>query len=405
MKFASFILEEVNQITHLEHLEDILIKDGLKGFDDFKTIVNKIMSGSKDDILYQLKADGSPSLYWGVDPLDNKFFISTKSLFNVNPKVAKSIDDVDTLFKSDGLKEKLRAAFQYLSKLHINPDIVYQGDIMFTTDKQSTKIDGIDYITFKPNIITYAVSKSLPMYDNIKSAKFGIVVHTMYKIVKRNDAGFQLNTVPYDFSSIASQSGGDLFIISNVINGIEVENNNEILDRVELLEKDVNRSISILDDLKRRDEKIIIYFTTFINAQLDLPNLGIFGDARDGIKFNGNKYFSELVEWMKAAYDKDMGVNNAGEMKMLKDRMIKVILKNKQSLILVLFVYYNMIAIKNELIAMFDDRSLFSKTFKDVGGKLQPTGNEGVVILSGDRIVKLVNRDEFSAINRKAHRG
>jgi hypothetical protein len=347
----------------------------------------------------------SPSLFFGVDPLDNKFFISTKSLFNVNPKVAKSIDDVDTLFKSDGLKEKLRAAFQYLSKLHINPDIVYQGDIMFTTDKQSTKIDGIDYITFKPNIITYAVSKSLPMYDNIKSAKFGIVVHTMYKIVKRNDAGFQLNTVPYDFSSIASQSGGDLFIISNVINGIEVENNNEILDRVELLEKDVNRSISILDDLKRRDEKIIIYFTTFINAQLDLPNLGIFGDARDGIKFNGNKYFSELVEWMKAAYDKDMGVNNAGEMKMLKDRMIKVILKNKQSLILVLFVYYNMLAIKNELIAMFDDRSLFSKTFKDVGGKLQPTGNEGVVILSGDRIVKLVNRDEFSAINRKAHRG
>lgn len=406
MRFQHYINEEVGMILHLEHLEDLLIQDGLKGFYTFKNIVSKILSDSKDDILYELKVDGSPSLYYGIDPLDNKFFISTKSIANKTPKIAKSINDIDVLFKSEGLKDKLYHAFKYLSKLHIDPDKIYQGDIMFTqSDKQNVTIDGIDYITFRPNTIVYAVSKSLPMYDNIKSAKFGIVVHTMYKVVKRNEDGFQLSTIPYDFRSITSQSGGDLFIISNVIEGAKVKKDNSILDKIKLLEKDVVKSISVLDELKKRDEKIPIYFSTFVNAQLDRPDLGIFGDVKGGVKFNGNKYFAELVDWMTEAYDRDATLQNAGEMKILKDRMLKIILNNKYKLILVLYVFYNMINIKNDLLSMFDDKNIFSKTLKDIDGKLQSTGNEGIVILSGNNIVKLVDRTEFSFINRKTHRG
>ena len=405
MKFSQYIHEEVGMILHLEHLEDLLLSDGLKGFYDFKNIVTKVLAGSNDDIVYSVKIDGSPALYFGTDPLDNKFFISTKSIANKNPKVAKSIQDIVTLFKSEGLQEKLQAAFKYLSKIHINPDTVYQGDIIFTQpDKQNVTIDGIDYITFKPNVLTYAVSKSLPMYDNIKSAKFGIVVHIMYKITKREEDGFTLATQPYNFKSITSQSGGDLFITSPIIKGVAVDNDNDILDRIDLLEKDVIKSIGVLADLERRDEQISIYFSTFVNAQLDKPDLGIFGDAKAGAKFTGDKYFGELVNWMISAYDKDAGVKNAGEIKMLKDRMVKVILKNKYNLILVLFVYYNMIKIKSDILSMFDDRNIFSKTFKDVEGKLQSTGGEGIVILSGSSIIKLVDRTTFSAMNRKAHR-
>ncbi len=372
----------------------------------FKDIVTNLLSGPRNDIVLQVKIDGSPSCFFGTDPLDSKFFVATKGLFNKNPKLVKSQADARKMFHGD-LGEKMATAFGYLVNFHINPDLVYQSDILFTgRDKKMAVIDGQKYVTFKPNVLVYAVSPSLKeLYNNIITAKLGLVVHTMYRVTKRDAAGFSLSTIPFSFRSITTQSGGDVFITDNVIKGTHVAPEaSDILNWLVPLQKDVNKGISVLDELTKRDVQLPIYIKTFINAQLDKQDIGIFGDAKNDVKFNGDKYFGELLDFVIGAYERDAGVKNVGEFQILKDRMVKVLLKYKYQLILVLFVYYNMIKIKNRLLDMFRGQGIFSRTFKEISGQYKETPDEGIVILAGDNIVKLVDRTEFSKMNRMAHR-
>jgi hypothetical protein len=406
VRFSRYLIEEVSQITHLEHFEDLLIQKGVRGFYILRDIVAGL-GKPNENVVYQVKIDGSPSCYFGTDPLDNKFFLSTKSLFNKNPKIAKSESDVVRLFGNGGLSEKLLAAFKYLSKLHLDPDIVYQSDILFTSeDKKETIIDGQKYITFKPNVIVYAVSPSLKnLYNNIKTAKFGLVVHTMYKIVKRTNDGFSLRTIPYNFKPLVNQSGGELFITDNIIQGVKVPPTLDLklMNRINALEKDIANN-HVMDELRQKDAALPGYIMRFINAQLDQPDLGIFGDVNSGQKFKGDVYFKEMLDFCMLAYDKDMTGKDVGDMEMLKNRMVKVMLRNKRNLILLLYVYFNMIDMKNQIMTLFSDDNVFSGTYKEESGAMVPTPNEGIVILARDNIVKLVDRAEFSATNRKLGR-
>jgi hypothetical protein len=69
-------------------------------------------------------------------------------------------------------------ALAEFSKLGIKG--VLQGDLMFTDDTETTKIDGVSYITFQPNTIVYAVPVDSDLGKTINKAKVGIVWHTTY---------------------------------------------------------------------------------------------------------------------------------------------------------------------------------------------------------------------------------
>jgi hypothetical protein len=67
-----------------------------------------------------------------------------------------------------------------LSKLGIKG--IVQGDMMFTKDSvKEEKIDGNEYLTFRPNTITYAVRTGTDMAKRISAANMGIVFHTAYE--------------------------------------------------------------------------------------------------------------------------------------------------------------------------------------------------------------------------------
>jgi hypothetical protein len=51
---------------------------------------------------------------------------------------------------------------------------------MWTDDTETTKIDGVSYITFQPNTVVYAVPADSEIGKNIKASKIGIVWHTTY---------------------------------------------------------------------------------------------------------------------------------------------------------------------------------------------------------------------------------
>ena len=136
-----------------------------------------LAGASRSSVNMTVKWDGAPAIFAGIDPEDGKFFVAKKSVFNVNPKLYKTEQEIDDDL-SGTLNAKFKVALEELSKLNIKG--VLQGDLMFTDDVETDDIDGVQYYTFQPNTIVYAVPVDSDFGKQIKSANIGIVWHTTY---------------------------------------------------------------------------------------------------------------------------------------------------------------------------------------------------------------------------------
>ena len=179
------ILESSGEvIQHLTHLEELILtqkREGLQTALNFlNTLYETLKGNSSSETFVSIKYDGAPAVIAGYNPENNQFFVSTKSIGNVNPKINYSDLDIDKNHgHSAGLSEKLKQALKYLPNV-INQGI-YQGDFLFShEDLQQENIDGEDLILFKPNTITYAVPAHSSLGHRIQQAKIGIIFHTKY---------------------------------------------------------------------------------------------------------------------------------------------------------------------------------------------------------------------------------
>ena len=172
--------QPLNESIHLDHLEDIILDDGIAGAHVALNFIDSIRNGTKG-VSITTKWDGSPAIVCGVNPENDRFFIGTKSVFNKrSPKIIYSKDDIKKYYKDKpGLANQLEQVFDHLPKLDING--VLQGDLMFSKGEVQTKsIDGQEYETFKPNTIMYAVPSDSELAEKIRRAKLGIIFHTTY---------------------------------------------------------------------------------------------------------------------------------------------------------------------------------------------------------------------------------
>ena len=185
MNFTQFLTEAKKEGAnlHLEHIEDEILNRGVAGARDainFLQALRDMLAGhSQTKVNVTTKWDGSPAIFCGVNPDNGKFFVGTKGVFNANPKLNYTDDDIDTNHPSGGLNAKLKVALRYLPKLGIKG--VLQGDMMFTkADLQRKQIDGEDYITFQPNTIVYAVPADSKLAQMMLAAQMGVVFDTSY---------------------------------------------------------------------------------------------------------------------------------------------------------------------------------------------------------------------------------
>jgi hypothetical protein len=171
-------------LQHLTHLEELILTQKDKGVDIALSFINELLitfNGHTSEKVYTtVKYDGAPAIIAGYNPENNNFFISTKSLGNVEPKVNYTVEDIERNHgNAPGLVEKLKLGLQYLP--HVIKSGIYQGDFMFDHNTlQSYSKDGVNYIIFKPNTITYAVPEHTPEGERIRKAKIGVVLHTSY---------------------------------------------------------------------------------------------------------------------------------------------------------------------------------------------------------------------------------
>ena len=180
LTFKSFLIEEAEgeKLKHIVHAEDRPLQHGSEGFKHAHSALmqahNHIKAGDHSSAL-TMKYDGSPAVVFGHHPETGKFFVASKSAFNVNPKINYTHKDIEKNHgHAPGLMNKLHASLNHLKK--ISPKTgVYQGDLMFSDEDKKESKRGV---SFTPNTITYTAKGD--QAEKIRNAKLGVIVHTQY---------------------------------------------------------------------------------------------------------------------------------------------------------------------------------------------------------------------------------
>ena len=203
--FRGFLTSDKN--THLEHLEDDIINRGSKGGDNainFLKSVRNMLAGSGSTANITVKWDGAPAIICGVNPENGKFFVGTKSVFNVTPKINYTQRDIKSNH-SGVVAKKLSVCLANLSRLNIRN--ILQGDLLFTDDLKMINIDGEKMVSFTPNTITYAVPVTSDLGRRIMKANMGIVFHTQY-------SGKNMKSLSASFGTVTGSSNRKIFLAS-----------------------------------------------------------------------------------------------------------------------------------------------------------------------------------------------
>ena len=393
--FIPFLAESLKSTggknVHLEHLEDEIFNHGFAGFSKSMNSLRGVVQSlfGNDTVPYDIsvKWDGAPAIICGTDPQTGKFFVGTKSVFNVTPKVNYTEADIDRNHPADGLNAKLKMALKHFKTLRIST--VLQGDLLF--DSESTKretIDGKRYITFQPNTIKYAVESKSELGKRIASAKIGIVFHTEYggksirdlKVVKFNPdlSGLaKSRTVWYDNATYRFSRGSGLFSAKDIAH-INKQIDELIGEGIGLktVMNGVAKNIALVAEIKT-------YFNSIIRAGREL------GDTNELLAFVSAK----VQEKRKKLKSKVPAKSPTPTLDYIR---------NNRNQINRLFALHNRVALlKKHVLSKLANLSTEFGTFVQKGDKYVATVPEGFVAidrLSNDA-VKLVDRIEFSKAN------
>jgi hypothetical protein len=396
LDFKGYLSEEKN--LHLEHLEDAIINDGSKGAREailFAESLVKMLAG-KASKKYNItvKWDGAPAVFAGINPENGKFFVGSKSVFNVTPKINYTNADIDQNH-TGGLADKLKVALANLSKLGIKG--VLQGDMMYSDDLSSANIDGVNYITFTPNTITYAVPTDSDLAKRIVRSKMGIVFHTEYsgtdmqsmKASFGPDISYLRKTpdVWFDDATLKDETGVATFTARDT---------EAIKKKLQKIRGMLDRKTMTVMDKFLTDPNMQLYIKTFYNTLVRAGSFGTPSAAYAGFKEWTEKKFDTEMEKLKSEKGKE-------KKRQAKKEMMSYIRSNSRPLLRMFAIHAALREVKMTLVRKIEQVKsigLFLKT--DSGFKV--TAPEGFVAIDrlSNRAFKLVDRLNFSQANFNA---
>ena len=179
--FELFEAADSKQNLHLTHVNEDLYERGDKGANSaVEFCVDFLTNVGTGSTKLTTKWDGAPAVFAGWDPADGKFFIGTKSVFNKNPKLYKTQEEIAS-GERGGKAEKLKYALKYFAGIGIPKGTVLQGDLLWTEgDQKYETIENKRWITVHPNTIVYAWPAESDVGKDIRNAKIGVIWHTTY---------------------------------------------------------------------------------------------------------------------------------------------------------------------------------------------------------------------------------
>ena len=398
--FKGFITKEKN--THLEHVEDDIINRGSKGGQNainfLKSIRNMLAGSSGKKVNMSVKWDGAPAIICGINPENGQFFVGTKAVFNVNPKINYTTSDIRRNHGGD-LADKLTIALRELKKLNISG--ILQGDFLFSkSDLKTATIDGESMITFTPNTITYAVPADSDIGKKIKRARMGIVFHTSY-------SGKTMKDLKAGFGTVSGRSGISSVFLADAaykdVSGSAKLTKAELSTfnaRLRMAEGSLLKAGPMLDTMNVTDSlsvgfRLKTFFNHYIrNTQGNMAKVKTLVDMF-------REYYENFLQSEINARKTDSGKQKYRDLLKTNLRFID---RNKQSLYFAIASHVTLQNAKNFLVSKLSEIQSIGHFLRTPNG-YRVTAPEGFVAV--DRVagaVKLVDRLEFSRANFTAEK-
>ena len=401
LTFKQYLIEAVKEgkNLHLEHLEDEVLNHGIDGtraaINFLQSLRDMLAGNAKRSVNVSVKWDGAPAIFAGINPENGKFFVGTKGVFNVNPKVNYTDADIDKNHSAAGLNAKLKVALKHLPKLGITD--VLQGDMLFTDDDFKTEtIDDKSYITFTPNTITYAIPKESS--HKITIAKMGIVWHTTYSGEKLEDmrASFGANIGGLTKTNDVWFSDAEYQDTSGTVNFNKAETT-KFTNILSLAGKQFRKlSSPFLSGLSKQAD-LLVLIKTFTNVKV-----------REGQKIsNTARHTADMIKYIDDKLQKDIDKvktqKTKDTKKKYKDRVVSFLTSNKNHLRNVFDMQNLLVDAKDVVIRKLEKAKGAMDTFIRTENGYRVTAPEGFVAIDQTgNAVKLVDRLEFSRANFNA---
>ena len=389
-------------MSNSEHIEDEVLNRGVAGTRDainFLQSLRDMLAGhASSKVNVTTKWDGAPAVFCGINPDNGKFFVGTKGVFNANPKLNYTDDDIDMNHPSGGLNAKLKVALRYLPKLGIKG--VLQGDMMFSKGDINTQtIDGEEYITFQPNTIVYAVPSDSKLAKAMTSAQMGIVFHTSYTGKTFSDMKASFNIDINHLSTTKDVWFRDAYFVDASGTVTFTDKETKILNSHLSLAGTTFQSINALT-LNRiaASEIVLTYIKTFNNTKV-----------REGMEIKDTTaHTNDLIRWVEAKLNKDISDAKKEETKQKrikeKTEIMRFFRGSARDLKNIFDLMNHLVASKNMIVGKLQQMKQVTNTFLRTDDGFKITNPEGFVAVSktSGGAVKLVDRLEFAHANFNA---
>jgi hypothetical protein len=384
-----------------EHIEDEVLNRGVTGargaINFLQSLRDMLAGNAASKVNITTKWDGAPAVFAGTNPENGKFFVGTKGVFNVNPKLNYTEEDIDRNHSAEGLNKKLKVALRYLPKLGIRG--ILQGDMMFTKgDLKKETIDGEQYIVFQPNTIVYAVPTSSRLAQMMMAAQVGVVFHTSYtgKTMQDMKASFNIDIgnlthtkdVWFRDASFTDASGSATF----------TENETKQLTTILSLAGRTFQTIpSLVLNRISTSDTILTYIKTFNNQKV-----------REGKKITDTRAHTlELIRWVEAKLNKDIAdakKEDTKKKRIAQKTEIMRFFRGSAINLKQIFDLQNLLVDAKLMIVRKLETIRSIGTFVRTDTGFRVTAPEGFVAVSRTTggAVKLVDRMEFSQTNFNA---
>lgn len=387
--FTDFVSDQqARHNLHLTHIDEALFEDGTQAANDSIDALMSLAEGS-DDYFVTTKWDGAPSVFAGTDPVDGKFFVGTKSVFNKNPKLYKEAQDIIDNEPS-GKAQKLVESLQWLSKLNIPADTVLQGDLLWTEgDHAYVTYENKRYVSVHPNTLMYAWLAESDDGIAVRNAKLGIVFHTTYRgqgNLSNYQASFGANISKLnDFSEVWVQNAD--FKGSTLSSTVK-----EHAMQAKQCVSNFDKIVEVMDTLP--SSQVGANIKTFYNSHI-----------REGVYPSPVKAYEQYIDFIKSYWDKNvvakLKTETAIDRRKVQLMQLTQDIQNNKDIFEAAFNYVDAINVaKYEMLEAMNDSNT-QKIFIEKDGQLVEAQHEGYVAINKKtgNAVKIVDRVGFSHNN------
>lgn len=402
------LINEARMNKHMTHFESLVMlgPDGLLELNDKIEAFESQLYGEDRGLNNTTKIDGSPAVFiWSKFPGYPDNSICLKSFIDNANNCMTSLDEIHEKYGDrPDMCKKLENALM-LAK-YIPEGECWQGDCLFTYDTLKEQIiDGIEYVTFQPNKIVYAIPQTSPSYETIKEAEFGIAFHTIY----RDDGnGRKSQSFRVDLDRV--QAPKCFYLMSVALN---IDNSNDpfhmdevhnLYSQLQSVEAKLNSNPSYAE--LTANQAFMSFWNTFENKKV--------ADEKN-VTLNEDTVIEELWDYIEAKQTAEF-TNKLQNLKTVKGKLgaidkwvdavaeMRALLTNNNQLIVYMVQAFNLAAqIKMHYWEGFKNsyKSDYDQYYLSRTKGFIPADMEGIAMSDSEgNVVKIVDRTTFSSYNR-----